>query len=281
MKSFREQIAFIMNNYAGGGKFASEIDECATPAAQTLMGHIRRWPLPTGPQAVAAFLTRKNWDKNGNLVDDTDHKGKPYPFRVPLAIAYESYKYGYQKKPYFPSWDFPSAVKSIPENVSPDWAEEIKDLFSSINRMSVHDFKIIALGKQVHGYGSTNPHTFSSWERMTDEFIAAQKAINEFVLTRKGWIHLTTDNLQNPKHKIEMSKVLGDILAKADENVEPARKAIAEQDRRLEIRQDATRARNDVKRILEFFQSYEIDNKDLIDSLKSAITSAEQKVLKG
>ena len=127
--------------------------------------------------------------------------------------------------------------------------------------------------------GSTNPHAIAQWEREVSEFKAVQEAINAFVVTRKGWEYLTTDNLQDFKHKVEMSKVLTDILANADAVVEPAFKAIKEQFRRDKIRQDATYARNSIKELKGFFQKYATPIPNALTLLSGIINDVESQTL--
>lgn len=271
-KSFRELLVPVIEE-----RYRNDVEsqkrhlkEASTKAAETLITSIRQWPgqYSSRNQALGRFLESDRWNKDGDIVLEKDIKGRPYPLRLPLSLAYEVYIYGDQRKQYYPSFSFPSGLKRIPSNLAEDWVEEIQGLFNDINRMPLKAFKLICLGKWVKSYGTNNPYAIVNWERECNDFEKAQKAIDEFVANRDGWTHLTVDNLQNPKHNVELSKVLTDILANADAIVEPAGKAIREQDRQMNIRQDATQARNSVKRIKEFFISYgtRVDCLDLVDS---------------
>jgi hypothetical protein len=201
-------------------------------------------------------LECRRWNDKGEIVLETDFKGKQYPIRAPLSLAYESYQYGDQRKQFFPSYSFASAVANIPANITKDWEEEIKGLFCDMGKMPLSAVKSICLGKWIKMLGVNNPHAYAGWEREVSDWQAAQKAIDAFVVARKGWEYLVSTNLQDPKHKREMSNVLEDILAKADAVVAPSMDAIREQDRRLNIRRDATSARNDVTSLKTFFSKY-------------------------
>jgi hypothetical protein len=199
---------------------------------------------------------RDRWADDGRLVLERDFKGKDYPNRLPLELAYDWYRYGDQRKQFWPMYNFPDGVKRIPDNVTPDWVKQIQGLFFDMGRTPLSAVKIVCLGQEVKSLGVHNAHTFAAYDRMVNEWIAAQKAIDEFCANREGWKHLTSANLQNPEHGKEMSKVLDDILAKADEMVGPSYNAIREQDRRMYARQDATYARNNVKSLGGFFEKY-------------------------
>lgn len=260
-KSFREQMIVVLNERypdPSGEEMKRYLAESTTPTAETLITYIRQWPEQQSSrnQALGRLLECDRWNDRGELTLEANHKGKPYPARLPLAMAYEWYQFGDQRRQFFPAYNFPSALKRIPANATEDWVEEIKGLFNDINRASVSAIKIISLGRCVKMLGVGNPHAYAQWNRQISEWTDAQNAINEFVIAREGWKHLTTENLQNPKHKAAMSTILEDILAKADEIVEPSVNAILEQDRRLSIRQDATGARNKVKGLQGFFKSY-------------------------
>ncbi len=258
------------------------LKEASTPAAQTLITVIRQWEFASRNIALARLLSCDQWTDKGTMVLERDCKGKPYPLKVPLAMAWDWYVYGDLHEQVVPDYGFAGRIKNIPANVTKDWAEQIKELFHDINRMSLATFKTIILGKCVKSYGVSNPHAFTWWDRQVSEFKDAQKAIDAFVVTRKGWEYLTTENLQNPKHAEEISKVLTDILARADELVEPSQKAIEKRDRELYIRQDATRARNDIKTLTSFFKKYGIDNKSAaraLAQLSRVINDAESQTL--
>lgn len=259
MKTFQQQLLPILTDRFRGheGDIKRHLDEASTPAAQTLITYIRQWEFGSRNIALGRLIECERWNDKGELVLERDFKGKSYTTKnVPLAMAWERYVYGDQRQQYIPMYSFASSMKRIPKHIEESWAEEIKGLFYDVNHMSVTAFKIISLGKCVKALGVGNPHTFAQWSREVREFKDAQKAIDDFVVTREDWKHLTTESLQNPKHREEMSKVLEDILAKADSAVEPSMKAIREQDRRLYIRQDATHARNDVKSLGKFFKKY-------------------------
>jgi hypothetical protein len=256
-----------------------KLNDSTTPAAETLITYIRQWPMPSRNQALARLLEVDRWNDKGQLMLEVDFKGKTYPPKAPLMLAWESYMYGDQSKQFFPMYSFPNAVKRIPENVTEDWAAEIKELFYDMSRVSFKAVRMIALGKMVKQYGISNPHTYVTWQRMVQEWEDAQKAVDAFVVTRKGWEHLTSVNIQNPKHSAKMSKVFEDILAKADEIIEPSHKAIKEQDRRLYIRQDATGARNHVKSLGKFLKKYGASNEVALHHLNDIINILEGETL--
>jgi hypothetical protein len=157
---------------------------------------------------------------------------------------------------------------------------EIKGLFNDIQRVSMKEFKLIALGKWVKSYGVSNPHAIAGWDRDVSEWEAVQKDINAFVSTKgDGWAYLTTTHLQEPLSKKEMSDVLEDILANADAIKEPAFKAIKEQYRRERIREDATHARNRIKDVKAFFQKYGVEIPNALTLLGGIINDVESQVL--
>jgi hypothetical protein len=209
---------------------------------------------------------------------ERDFKGKDYPFELPLEEAWERYCYGDQQQQYFPN-SLASRIKAIPENVTEDWAKEIKDLFNDMGKMPFAAVKIIALGKNAKTYGVGNPHGFANWDRMLSEWKETIEEIDKFVVTRKGWEHLTSENLQNPKHREGMSKVLSDILANADAIVEPSFKAIREQSRRDRIREDATHARNEIKELKGFFQKYATPVPNALELVGKIINDVESQTL--
>jgi len=282
-KTFREQMAIVIaERYRNDTQMAKRyLKEATTHAAETLITYIRQWPEQhkSRNQALGRLLERQRWNDQGELVLDTNHRGRAYPAKLPLAMAYEWYQFGDQNKQFYPMYSFADGVNSIPANAKKDWMEEIQGLFMDINRMSLGAFKAICLGKWVKSYGTSNPHTFSNWEREVSEFTKAQEAINRFVATRNGWEYISTENMQNPTHKAEMSKVIMDILAKADEAVEPAVKAIREQDRQMYIRQDATRARNNVKYLRDFFKKYAQPNPNALELVAGIINDVEAQTL--
>ena len=258
-KTFREQLEVIFRErYRSEGeeRIQKRLTEVDNPAARTLITYIQQWPMPSRNQALGRLLEVQRWNDSGELVLEVDFKGKTYPPKAPLELAYESYQYGDQRKQYFPMYSFPSALKCIPDNVTEHWEKEIKGMFHDMSFMSLKAIKIIALGKWVKMLGIGNPHTYAGWQRQVSEWEEAQKAIDAFVVNRKGWEYLTSENIQKPIHREEMSKVLEEILFKADEVVEPSFAAIKEQDRRLYIGQDATHARNNVKSLMKFFKKY-------------------------
>ena len=65
------------------------------------------------------------------------------------------------------------------------------------------------------------------------------------------------------------------ILAKADAQVEPAFKLIKESDRKLYIRQDATRAHNKLATVETFFKKYGVTVPDLLTQLSTFIDTIE------
>jgi hypothetical protein len=146
--------------------------------------------------------------------------------------------------------------------------------------VTLQDFKLIALGKWIKSYSSSNPHAIAGWDRDVSEWKSTQAAINAFAAARgKGWEHLNSDHVQAPIHKKEMSDVLSDILAGADAIKEPAFKAIKEQARRDRIRQDATYARNSIKELKGFFQKYGVEIPNAIGLLGGIIDDVEKQVL--
>lgn len=261
----------------------SKLDEATTPAAETLITYIRQWPdqYKSRNQALGRLLECDRWNDKGELVLECDFKGRPYPMELPLDMAYEAYQFGDQRQTFFPMYSFPDGVKRIPENVTEDWADEIKGLFHDINKLTLSAVKIISLGKQVKCYGVNNPHAFAHWDRIVSEWKDAQAAIDAFAATRKGWEYLTIANIQNPKHSEEMSKVITELLAKADEIVEPSVKAIREQDRKMYIGQDATVARNDVKTLRAFFKKYGAveSASEVLETLSNKINNVESVAL--
>lgn len=289
-KSFKDQLRPILEERFKNSPIEGEVDRqlelATTPSAETLITYIRQWKFQSGQIALGRLLECDRWNKKGELVLEKNFKGKPYPFQLPLAIAWDWYMYGYQGSLYIPNYSFPNCLKRIPDNMTDDWANEIKDLFGEITRTPIGDVKLIILGQCVKSYKATNPHCITWWNRQVEEFIAAQKAVDEFVKNRKGWEHLTVENSQNPKHKLEMSKVLTDILVKADELVEPAIARIKESDRKLYARQDATYARNNIKTLRGFFKKYGNEDAtklaggaDLLDTLGLAIDAVESNAL--
>jgi hypothetical protein len=278
MKSFRKQMTKVISErYRSDGAESQKhyLDEATTHSAETLITYIRQWPTPSRNQVLARLMECRRWNDKGQIVLECDFKGKPYPCKLPLKLAYEAYQFGDQRNQVWPMYNFPEAIKHIPANVTEDWLEEIKHLFYDINKLSVKAAKLINLGQQIKLLGLNNPYTFAGWNRQIEEFIGAQKAIDEYVAGKKDLEYLSTKNLQNPKHGQEMSKILEDILAKADETVEPSFKCIREQDRRLHVRQDATYARNNVKSVAGFFKKYEAEQPDLISSLGNMINFVE------
>ncbi len=276
MKTFREQIAKILlerNNEIADDK----LNEATTQAAETLMTYIQQWNAESRNHALCNMLERRQW-QDGKLILDCNFNGKQYPKELPLKIAYERYQYGYQRHQVFPTFSFPDAVKRIPDNLKEDWAEEIKGLFSDINRHSISEIKIISLGKNVKSLGIGNPHTYVHWESQVSYYEQAQNAINSFVENREGWQYLTTANLQDKTRSKEVSKVIEDILASADAAIKPSCEAVKEQDRRLRIRQDATRARNNVIYLQEFFAKYD-ESSDCLNAVSDHINETETKSL--
>jgi hypothetical protein len=279
MKSFRDQIIAVMKQRNTGEVRTKDVDECSTSAAQTLMTYIRQWNFASRNTALGRLLECDRWTKEGTLSLETNWKtGKPYPCKLSLDIGYQRYRYGDQTAQWFPNMAA-NRIKLIPDNVTEDWAAELKEMFADINRMPLNDFKLISLGKAVKSIGGSNPHAIAQWEREVSEFKAVQAAIDAFVVTRKGWEYLTTANMQNPKHGQEMSKVLCDILAKADAAKEPAFKALKEQHRRDNIRRDATYARNNVKELKGFFQKYATLEPAAISLLSGIIDDVESHTL--
>lgn len=281
-KTFREQmLAVIQDRYKEPDQVKRYLAEVNNPAAETLITYIRQWPSlhKSRNQALTRLLECDRWNDKGELVLERNHKGKVYPNRLPLDIAYDWYRYGDQTKQVFPMYSFPKAVDRIPKKIQKDWEAEIKELFADINTMSVNAFKLVALGTWVKRYGLTNPHAMAGWDRNVSEFQDAQKAIDAFVVTRKGWEHYRTENMQNPSHKEGLSKVLQDILVKAGEAVEPAIKAITEQDRRMNIRQDAHRAKSQVKSLSKFFASYKQPVPNALELLEGIISDVENQTL--
>ncbi len=258
-KTFREQMKAVIAERHSSDDAESQkrhLDEATTPAAETLITYIRQWNYGSRNIALGRLLETNRWTDKGTLALEADHRGKQYPVKLPMSFAYERYMYGDQQRQYYPN-SLAGHIKDIPANVMQDWAEEIQGLFYDINKVSLKEFKLIALGKWVKSYGASNPHAIAGWDRDVSEWKETQAAINAFVVTKgKGWAHLTTENLQKPAAKVEMSKVLTDILANADAIVEPAFAAIRKQFRRDRIREDATHARNDIKGLKGFFQKY-------------------------
>lgn len=256
-KTFEQQLLPILKERFRNDEsdVKRHLKEASTPAAQTLIKYMRQWEYKSRNIALSRLIECRRWNDKGEFVLERDFKGKEYPTKVPLWMAWEWYVYGDQRQEVMPSFTF-DYVKQLPDNMTEDWQEEVKGLFRDINRRPLSEFKLIAIGKAVKSLGANNPYAVAQWERNVNDFKKAQEAINAYVKDRKGWDYLTTENLQNPKHSKEMSKVLGDILAKADEIKEPAYKAIREQDRKMHIRQDATGARNDIKTLKGFFQKY-------------------------
>ncbi len=259
MKSFQEQLWPVIQERHRSDDEASQkrhLKEASTPAAETLMTYIRQWNSGSYNIALGRLLECDRWQKDGTLALECDHKGKPYPVKLPLSFAYERYMYGDQQKQYYPN-SLAYHIKDIPANITPDWAEHVQSLFYDIQKVPLREFKLIALGKWVKCYGASNPHSIAGWDRDISEWKDTQAQIDAFVRGKgKGWEHLTTEHLQRPSAKVEMSKVLCDILANADAIVEPAFKALKEQARRDRIRQEATYARNNVKELKGFFQKY-------------------------
>lgn len=287
-KTFQEQLLPILEERFrnSASEVKRHLKEASTPAAQTLIKYIRQWEFKSRNVALARLIECDRWNDKGELVLERNFKGKEYSCKMPLAMAWECYVYGDQRTQVVPMYSFANHVKKIPANITKDWAEEVKGLFNDINRMTVGAFKIIDLGKCVKSYGVGNPYTFSEWDRHVSDFKEAQVAIDIFVVPRKGWEYLTTSNLQNPEHGEAMSKILEDILAKADEMVEPSVKAIREQDRKMYIRQDATHARNNVKKLRAFFKKYGpadsctlAGGANILDSIGGEIDEVEIKLL--
>lgn len=283
-KTFRDQIETILLERATGfPKKVSkrDLDESTTPAAQSLITYIRQWPTlySCRNDALLHLLESRDWDKNGGMLPGKDYKGKPYPLRLSLELGFERYRYGDQKKSAFPSFSFPSCLKSIPAKIEPSWEVEIQDLFRDINKAPLSAVKIIALGRCVKSLGIGNPHTYAQWDRWVSEWKDAQVAIDAFVVNRKGWENLTTKHLQDPKPRAGFAKELEDILARADAVVEPSFTAIREQDRRLHIRQDATGARNDIKGLKGFFKKYATPIPNAIELLSGIIDDVEAQTL--
>lgn len=273
MKSFREQLQSVMQ------KRDKEIDpqkfkEATTPAAQTLITYIRQWNFGSRDIALGRLLECDRWTDKGTLELECGHKGKPYPLKLPLSLAYERYMYGDQTYQFFPSYRFVAGIKNIPDNLTDDWAAELKGMFFDMGRLTVDDVKLISLGKWVKSLGSNNPHAIAGWNRNVTEWQDAQKAIDNYCLGRKDWENLRSANLQDPLHKQEMSKVLSDILTNADAIVEPAFKALKEQEKRDRIRQEATFARNNVKDLKAFFQKYNIAS-SILDVIVNLISNTE------
>lgn len=261
-KSFREQMEVVINerHSSDDAKYKKQkLDKATTPAAETLITYIRQWNFGSRNIALGRLLECDRWTNEGTLTLERNHKGKPYPVKLPLSFAYERYMYGDQKRQYFPMYSFVRGVNNIPANLTDDWAAELKGMFFDLCRVPLNDVKLIALGKWVKSLGANNPHAIAGWERNVTEWQDAIKAINAYVKDRDGWQHLDSTNLQKPESKREMSKVLDDILANADAVKEPAFKALKEQSRRDRIRQDATHARNSIKELKGFFQKYGVD----------------------
>lgn len=256
-----------------------KLKEATTPAAETLITYIRQWNFGSCNIALGRLLECDRWQKDGTLALERDFKGKPYPCKLPLSFAYERYMYGDQRRQYYPN-SLASRIKLIPANITPDWAEHLQGMFFDMQRVSLKEFKLIALGKWVKSYGGSNPHAIAGWDRYVSEWKETQAAIDAFVVGKgKGWGHLTTENLQKPAGKVEMSKVLCDILANADAVVEPAFKALQEQARRDRIRQDATMARNDIKGLKGFCQKYGVALPPELEALGKLINDTESQTL--
>lgn len=280
-KTFREQLAVVISKRYPRENIDRYLDESSTPAAETVINYIRQWPsqYSSKNKAVCRLIECQRLNDKGEFVLEKNFKGHPYPFDQSLKFAWNAFWFGDLQLNVWPMYNFASSIKHIPDNIPADVAELIKDLFLHINKTPLKEAKLIRLGKDVAQYGANNPHTIVNWERVMSEFEKAQKAIDEFVVNRQGWEYLTTENLQNPKHAEEMSKVLCDILAKADEAIEPAFKACADRDRYHHVRQDATRARNYVKHLAEFFQTYEQMDVSSLESIKELIDASETRIL--
>lgn len=279
-KSFEDQLLPILKARFrdNDDEVKRHLKEASTPAAQTLIQYIRQWEFGSRNIALERLIDCNRWNDKGELVLERDFKGKPYPPKVPLAMAWDWYVYGDQREQVIPGYSFAGNVKKIPDNITNDWQVEVKGLFIDINRMPLNTFKIVALGSCVRQFGAQNPYTFTYWDRQSSEFKAAQEAINAFVVTRKdeGWKHLTTTNLQDPKSGKEMSKIISDILARADELVEPSIKAISEANKKMYARQDATRARNDIKTLKGFFKKYGSEPTDALEIVRERIDGIEK-----
>lgn len=280
MKSFREQLAVVMKER---DKMVSQrdINECSTPAAQTLITYIRQWEFGSRNIALTQLLECDRWSKDGTLVMEKDFKGKAYPFRMSLMQGYEAYRYGDQREQFWPSYSFVRGIKNIPNNLTEDWAKELQGLFFDMGRLSIKAIKLICLGKCVKSYGVGNPYCYATWQREVGEWEEAQKAVDEFVTAKgRGWTHLTSKHLQDPNSHKGFAEEITKILANADAIVEPSIKAIQEADKKMYIRQDATRARNDVKTIKGFFQKYGQPTCEALNVVGEAINLTESEALK-
>jgi len=283
-KSFREQMAAVIEKRYKNDSADSKkryLAEATTPAAETLIINIRQWPslYSSRNQALGHLIESHRWNDKGELVLERNFKGRAYPMELPLHMAYERYRFGDLRHTYFPSFSFSGALKVIPSQIAKDWEAEVKELFQDINGISISAVKIIALGKAVKSLGVGNPYTYVEMDRHVTDWKNAQTAIDAFAMNRKGWEYLTVASLQDPKPKQEMSKVLEDILAKADEVVEPSFKAIREQNRRLYIRQDATGARNHIKSLTGFFKKYGQTDLSGLTPVTELINSLEKQCL--
>lgn len=281
MKDFQKQLLPILEDRFRGNssEVKRHLKEASTPAAQTLITYIRQWGFQSRNIALGRLLETDRWNDDGELVLERNFKGKAYPMRIPLAMAWDWFVYGDQKTEFIPNYSFADSVKKIPANAKETWLEQIQKLFYDINHRSIEEFKIIVFGRTVKSYSLGNPYTYIWYNTQVKEFIAAQTAINEFVMGRKGWEYIQTENLQNPNHKTEMSKVLQDILAKADERVEPAQKQWNESERKMYIRQEATQARNDIKTLTSFFKKYGVTEPSALKMLANIINDVESQAL--
>jgi len=260
-KTFREQVqeAWLSEH----NEITPEcLDEMTTPAAEACIKKIRQWPgqYPSANSVVQFLLEHNRWD--GNVLKDDDcndidyRTKKPYPYRLPLAMACDRFMYGDQRRFPHPYFAFADKIKFIPDSVTDDWKKLIRSLFWDYTRRTEVEVKILCLGLCVVSSSFSNPHAIARYETMVGEWKDIRTAIDAYCEGREGWNHLTTKSQHEPKRKSEFSNFLEGILMEADRRVAPSYAALKNQERRLKIGNETSRAINNLQEVEGFFQEY-------------------------